>query len=360
MTTMHHVETRPNGTPRLFYVDRPRPESWRRNPWGFAPGGMTPRAGQAATVTDRDTVTWAEAFAAGGLDWTVSARPLYTTRTHPDANGKRAIPVPMAQALVRDTDEAVVGYQSDTRALVQNGQVRACLDASRLAPDSCAVLDGGSRLYAQALENVDEVRAGDTGKVATFLTFFWGHGAETGAVVPGRTKVGIVCTNTYGHARASVEGFERIAHRASAKGKLAALARQLEQEAAEQADWLATARRLAETKHAVGKGRTEAVALLTEAMGSDTTRAVNVAREVAQVLRQADPRTGVVGDGSLWDLFQAASYYTSHERTVRNAEGAGADFSRRLTGTPDWLNATWDALATIASDAAPVTVTVTR
>lgn len=360
MTTIHHVEKRADGTPRLFYCDRPRPESWRRHPWGYAPGGMTPRAGQAATTREGDPITWAQAFAAGGLDFTVEARDLFTVRAMADANGKRALKVPMAVGLVRKEDEVVVGYQSDTRALIQPAEIRACFEASGLSPDSCAVLDGGSRCYAQALDTVDQVRADDTGKVATFLTFFWGFGSETGAVIPGKTREGIVCTNTYDKARASVSGFDRIAHRGDASRKVAALAKRLETEAAEQRAWLDTARRLAETKHGVGQGRSQTVEFLTTAMGSDTSRAVNVAREVAGILRTADKRTGVIGDGSLWDLFQAASYYTSHERTVRNADGASAEVARRLSDTPDWLGATFEALATIASDAAPVTVTVTR
>lgn len=361
----HHVETRGN-RPSLFYVDRPRPESWRNNPWGYPAGGLTPSHGQAATVREGEPVTWDAAFRLGRLDFTVEARPLFTTRLAPDANGKRAIPVPMARALVRAEDEAVIGYQSDTRALIQNAEVRACFEASGLTPDSAAVLDGGARLYAQALERTDEVRAGDTGRVATFLTFFWGHGAETGAVIPGRTKVGIVCTNTYGHALASVAGFERIAHRGNGSSKVAALARRLEREAEEQKAWLDTARRLAETPRAALGSVTVADLLTTAMVGEAATyeaahaRTTNVVDEVARIMRRADPRTGVVGDGSLWDLFQAATYYTSHERTVRGVQNGAAEVARRLNDTPAWVGATWDALAAVAADAAPVSVLVAR
>lgn len=380
---MHAIEILPEGRPALFYVNRPRPESWRPNPWGFAAGGPAPLSGQAATVDESaaSSMTWSRAAELAGATWRVEARETFTTRSRPDANGKRALRVADERTLVRlprpgfeATDpEYALKTVSDSYGVVQNEEPLALLSQVGVTPDSMAVLDDGRSLYAQAVVTDLQVRAGDTGRVREFLTAMWSHGL--GAVKFGRTRVGIVCTNTYGHARGELQ--VSIRHSKGASAAVARLARSLETSASEAREWAETAKRLAETDArkvlgtmAVRESRSSAVStpvadLLATALQGEPakatdlhTRSLNVIGDVLQLMRDPKRGSGVVGDGSLWDLFQAASFYASHERTVRGQAGPSAEVARRVDSTPAWLGATWDALAALATDAAPVSVLV--
>lgn len=357
----HEVEVGPDNRASLWYVDRPRPESWRRNPWGFGPS-------QAGTTPERDaaSVTWADAAKAARADFTVEARDTFTLRSTPDADGKRALRVPGARTLVRVSPETALANVSDSYGVVQNAEVLAMLDTSALRPDSLAVLDGGRRLYAQAVDRDDEVRADATGKVRTFRTIFWGHDGLS-AILGGRTRVGIVCTNTYGHAKASLADVVRIVHRSGASRAVANAVNAAEREAEDHAAWLTAARRMAETKRHGQDTRSApraetATDILTRAFQGESTdlsgRARNAVTDILGVLRRANPSTGVVGDGSLWDVFQAASFYASHERSVRGAEGGAAEVARRLSDTPEWLDRTWTLLAETAEAARPTVALV--
>lgn len=368
---MTMIETRPSGAAALCYVDRPRPESWRRNPWGFAPGGSTPGKGQAATVAEGSTASWADFARLAGADWTVSARDVFTVREAPDANGKRAIPCPDWRMLTRDDTQTPLKAVTSSYGVVQTSEVLALLSAvPGFSPDSLAVLDGGRSFYAQSLLGDDQVRAGDTGIVRRFRTATWSHG--DGAVRSGETSVGIVCANTLAKARRDLDLM--IRHTSGAARRVAQAARRLEAEESERREWLDHARRLAEVKARdvlgplVPSDTSGAARLLAAAVsGTDVTptsysdlhaRSQGVVTDVLALMRRADPRTGVAGDGSLYDLFQAVTFYASHERTVRGLDGAAAEVARYVDEQPAWVSSAWDAMVGVAADAAPVSVMV--
>lgn len=334
-----------NGRPSLWYVDRARPESWRRNPWGFAPG-------VAATSPEGSRVTWDEAAKAARADFTVEKRPTFTVASQANANGKRALRVPGSETVVRTSEngheETPLAVVTESYGLVQNREVLTLLEAVGFVPDSLAVLEGGSRLYAQSVLCDDQVRDGDTGKVRTFRTAMWSQGV--GAILTGETMTGIVCINTYAKAKRDLD--IKIVHRKNASARVEEAAEKIAREVAERSVWLDTARRMAETK--IDRAATSvalARSLDTEAkhVGDLSGVARGIVTDISAILRRADASTGVIGDGSLWDVFQAITFYASHERTVRGLDGAAAEIARQVSPLPAFVTNAWDVLGEVVA-----------
>lgn len=350
-----HIEMR-DGKASLAYVDDAK-RGWQRHPWGIRPPVSTEIP--AGTV-----MTAAEMFRAARANFDVEMRDVFTLRAEPTANGKMARPVDGYRAVIRtDTDEplAIVGGRYET---VGNRAIAEMLDASGFRADSVAVLGRGEKGYAQMWAGEDSIRGDDTGRIASYLSVFWSHDGSS-TVLVGRSRVGIVCANTYGHAKHEVkqkatEGSDsarNIRHVSGAEARLFDLADEMRAEAEARSAFLDSARRMASVQVPAGV----ATEMLDKAYGASR-QAANVKAEILAILRGEDPTTGAIGDGSAWDVFQAATFLDSHNRTVKGLTGdqASADAVRRLRGPSDRTLSLFGALDAYAVDAAPVVVRVGR
>ena len=346
---LDHIDSTGTGDDKrynLWYVDRPRPESWRSHPWG-----LVPPACQTSTVSESETMTAGDAFRAAGGNFSLSLRPLFC----PSNVDGEMTGLDYNRAVVRDDTGAVLGVVGDRYSLIGNDRIATLLDSSGFRPDSLAIMAGGAKGYAQMLVSSDAVRAGDTGLVASFLTAMWAHDGS-GKLRLGRNRTGIVCINTYGHASTELDATgTAFRHSSGAHGKLSEAEKVMEAERAERSSWLDRARKMAEAK----MSKLVAAEMLGKLYG-ESGQGRNAVADILDILDKADERTGVVGDGSAWDVFQALTFRDSHARTVKGAtDNAGmADAVRRVKGSTDKVAEMWGMLDTFAQDSAPIYQTV--
>lgn len=180
-------------------------------------------AGRAAwhglgTVVDK-APTVAEALRVAGIDWTVSTHPVQTVL--PDGS---IIPAPEARAVVRDTDQSVLGVVGRGFVPLQN---RAVADWFQPFVDAGAHLEtmgslrGGRRIWGLArLPGAGDVGNGDS--VLPYLLLAHGHDG-TLTLRAGLTGIRVVCANTLGGAvRAGKDTMIRVRHTRRATDQLAA------------------------------------------------------------------------------------------------------------------------------------------
>ena len=335
-----HIEMR-DGRASLWYVDRKRPESWRPDPWGL-------RAPVAATSTEDEAsrMTAADAFRAARADYPLSMSPIIHAGAEMD--GYRIV--------TRQDTGAGIAVVGDRYQTVDGGRIARALDASGFRPDSVAVLNGAVRGYAQMIAAEDSVRAGDTGKVASFLSAMWSHDG-TSEIVIGETRTGVVCINTYSKMQRELrKSGKGIRHAGDVDGALLDLELELATEREHRTAFLDAARRMA----SVNLPKSRAADLLSATFGAESAQARNTVAEILSILDAANPSTGVIGDGSVWDVYQSVTFRDSHSRTVKGtaSDPGMADAVRRLRGPSESVASIWDALASYSADAAPVYQTV--
>lgn len=152
-----------------------------------------------------------------GLDWTVSARPIYM-----EDNEGAEIQVPGYTAIVRDKDQKVYQVSSDKYSIIENGQsvdfVEALLDTGEVYYKSGGSLREGAITWL-LVELAKEVRFGDD---ATFYPFLAIGNSHNGSMPFGgfATPVCIQCMNTFRLARGQAKHEFRIRHTLNAQSRI--------------------------------------------------------------------------------------------------------------------------------------------
>lgn len=193
----------------------------------------TPAWHRLGVVLDTPPASVREALRIGKLDWRVVERPLTTTVTETvlgeDGIGERPVTleVPTHKAIVRDSDNALLGVVGREYTPLQNSEAFAPFDpmlaAGALEIESAASLAGGRRVFmlgrfCDAL-TVEAVGGADT--ILPYLLISTGHDGGN-AVRAKLTPIRVVCENTLTAAiQGAGEGFA-IPHRANAKRALEA------------------------------------------------------------------------------------------------------------------------------------------
>ena len=343
---LDHIESDDQGVYSLWYNARPRPESWRPHPWGL----VSPQCA-TSTPEETETMTAVDAFRLARANFSLSLRPLYT----PSNLDGEMTGLDYHKAIVRDDTGAPLSVVGDRYSIISNEAIANLLDSSGFRPDSVCVQANGAKGYAQMLVSTDSVRAGDTGLVASSLTAMWAHDGSA-KLRMGKAKTFIVCSNTEAKAMAELDATgDAVRHDSGAERKLSGLAKTFETERATRTDWLDRARRMGEAKMT----KLVTAEMLGKVYG-ETPQARNAIADILAILTAADIRTGVIGDGSSLDVYQAVTFRDSHGRTVKGAtDNAGlADAVRRVKGSSDKVSEMWGMLDAYAQDSAPIYQTV--
>jgi len=137
-----------------------------------------------------------EAIKMGGLDWTVSLRPLYTGGT--DAGGEE-YPIEIADnfATVRDSDDTVLGVVGSRYTPIQNNQcfdfLDTVLDDFDAKYETAGALDNG-RIVWMLLNLGKDVVVGED-RTIPYLLLTNSHDGST-AIKALTTPIRVVCQNT--------------------------------------------------------------------------------------------------------------------------------------------------------------------
>jgi phage/plasmid-like protein (TIGR03299 family) len=127
------------------------------------------------------------------LSWDVEKRPLYFT-------GNDGSPVPVSEkvAVVRCDTGAFLGAVSPDYEIVQNSvlldMIQPMIDEGLLEISNVGYLNGGARVFAQAVVNEEFNIAGDTYK--SFITLLNGHVGNCSVAI-GPSNVRVICGNSF-------------------------------------------------------------------------------------------------------------------------------------------------------------------
>lgn len=266
-----------------------------------------------------ELMTAQEALSAGGLDWTVSKRPI------PQPNGEDH---PNRVFTVRDSDLSVLGIVGNGYQIVQNAAAFAWADS--LVDDGSAKYEtvgslfGGARVFL-SMELPDGISVpGDEGEVKPYLLITNGHDGGT-VLQASVTMVRVVCANTWTLALGEATRTFRIRHSGSVEGKLAA-ARQALGITFTYTDTFASIASMLAKKPVTDLQADKAFARLfpvparAEKSGNIDATDYGKVLEVYQSAPNLDPIRGTA-----WGVLQAVGEYVDHEVTYSGRRFDDAD-----------------------------------
>jgi len=140
-----------------------------------------------------NVLTAQEAIKAGGLDWDVELRPVYTN----NLKGNR-IRIPKAQAIVRDSDEKVLGVVGNKYVPFQNRDAFQffdnLVDSGEAKYETAGSLKGGKLVWLTA-KLPNHVSLGGVDDVEIYILLWTSHDG-TKAITVDVTPIRVVCANT--------------------------------------------------------------------------------------------------------------------------------------------------------------------
>lgn len=284
--------------------------------------------------------TTEEALRLGGIDWEVEKRPAYTL----DGKGN-IIAMPNRCAIVRKTDDAVLGDASDDYQLIQIRQAFSAVDimvGEKEAKWETALAVKGGKQYAGVLSLAQtgiEIRKGD--KQFPFLTVIGTHDGS-GSVKYFPTFVRVVCANTIDAAlgRRDASLTLNISHRGDVEEKLSDAASVLEASAGYFAGFGEFLQTLVTKKVTKGKLAEWIEAVMPSPKAGDTPglKAAQTAHAakvqllldcVKQETLLLPERTRTAGE-SAYELFNGYTRFIDHNVAASKGEG---QFEYAMVGT---------------------------
>ena len=164
-----------------------------------------------------DVLTAEEAIVAGGLDWEVETRPVFTANT----KGNR-VRIPQSRALVRNTDEKVLGIVGDRYVPFQNRQAFQffdnLVDSGEAKYETAGSLKGGKLVWLTA-KLPNHVSLGGIDDVEIYILLWTSHDG-TKAITVDVTPVRVVCANTLNMATRSRKNRWSIRHLSNVESRL--------------------------------------------------------------------------------------------------------------------------------------------
>jgi len=261
------------------------------------------------TVTE-DALTASEAIVAGGLDWTVEPRSLYTT----SSDKKSKVKIEGRKAIIRDKDDAVLGLVSDRYVPFQNIEAfefaDSLVDSGEAKYETAGSLRGGKVIFL-TMKFPEQIMVAGEDPHDLYCVLRTSHDG-TKAISAYVTPIRVVCTNTMAMAIRAAKHKWSMQHTQTLNGKLL-----------EARETLRLSFKYAEEFAVVG---TELVSIKVTA---------DTVRDLFTDLLPARPKTDEVIDqmmalyessptngytGTAWGAFNALTEYMDHGRDTRSAE----------------------------------------
>lgn len=317
----------------------------------FSANGVTPWHKLGKVI--EGTATTAEALVLAGLDWRVRKEPLrIATEWH---NGQ-TIP---AFATVRETDARVLGVVGPEYEVFQNVEAFEIGDELKRASGGAAQwetagsLDDGSRVWMllrTRADDVEEIAPGDA--VRPYLLVATSHdGSAALRVFP--TCVRVVCSNTLAMAdssRGRGEGFS-FKHTRNMRARVDFATRTLQRAEATRAQWMDTARKMAQFRVT----RDQARNFLLSVLELDAAEVAKGGRQGAKFQEartryHSERNAGGFGE-TLWSVLNTATEMTNHSERAGRSTGVERLLSV-VDGTAARTNArAWDtAVRTLSGE----------
>jgi phage/plasmid-like protein (TIGR03299 family) len=311
-----------------------------------------------------DAQTWDQAMTLSGLDWRVIKRQLFGSVAEVSASDRvtldHLVPVP-AYGIFRDSDGAYLGTVGDQYTPIQNQHAFEFVDTLLEAGDgahyeSAGALGNGERIWCLAKVPHTITVAGED-KSEVYLLFTTSHDGSMAATCKMST-IRVVCQNTLNQALSANGAMVRVKHTRDAAIRLDQARKLMEGVGVD-------AKKLEEKLNLLAARKMTKDSMLTifdrlfpapKDKDSNTTRRENVLADVLRLYESNDKNVYPQIRGTAYNLLNAITEYTDHERTARITSGrsgytlAQARAENAFVGTGDALKQ--EALDVIFEDTA--------
>ncbi len=287
----------------------------------FSAGGITPWH-SLGTVVAGQVTDIEHAIKLARLGWRVDLRPVTT-----EVNGAR-VDCPMARAVVRDDNGAILGVVGRTFTPVQNDDAfkafQSWVDSGVLTLETAGSLQGGRRVWILARVNVDAMDVGKGDSVVPYALLAHAHDG-TMAIRVKATTVRVVCRNTL-HASGIMGAVHAsIRHTAAAQGKMVdAIATLGNVKAAADAQAESFRKLAAIELPENDRKRADAVLdYLAAVWREDAASLANDkrAQDVHRLFEGAGKGSDLAtSEGTVWGLYNALAEYTTHHARSRGGD----------------------------------------
>jgi phage/plasmid-like protein (TIGR03299 family) len=302
-----------------------------------------------------DAQTWQQAMVLAGLDWTVEKSQLMGAI---DGRPKALVP---AWGIFRSSDGAYLGTVGDQYTTIQNAYafdfVDSLLEAENGAHyESAGALGNGERIWCLARVPHTITVAGED-KSEVYLLFTTSHDGSMAATAKLST-IRVVCQNTLNQALSANGSMVRVKHTRDAERRLDQ-AKRLMSGVAQDVKTLEEKLNLLATRKMTKDSLVSIMDRLfppPKDEKSNTTRRENVLSDVLRLYELNDNNAVSSIRGTAYNLLNAVTEYTDHERNARITENrkgytlAQARAENAFVGTGDKLKQ--DALDVILQDTA--------
>lgn len=249
-----------------------------------------------------------DAIVAAGLDWTVALHEVQTTD---------GIPMDMAKAVVRQSDQRVLGCVGNGYVPLQNSEafewITPLCEEGIITLEAAGSLRNGQRVWllGKVVGAEDQVRPGDVVKQHVLLA----HGHDgTLAVRSGFTATRVVCQNTLSMAiHGESNDLMRIKHSMRMRDGLSMARNIIQARINDFHESMGIAKKLTQ----VEVDADMLVQYVTCVFEPESQEALE--RRVGQLLPLFEEGTGN-GQGSAWDLYNSVTEFLTHVRG-RSADG---------------------------------------
>ena len=286
-------------------------------------------------------VRWEDAMKLAGLDWTCDKQQLFI----PLGDGFAPVPT---WGIVRQSDNAYLGTVGAQYQIIQNKYAFDFVDSLLEAEngshyESAGALGNGERIWCLAKVPHTITVAGED-KSEVYLLFTTSHDGSMAATAKMST-VRVVCQNTLNMALSANGSMVRVKHTRDAERRFEQAKRLMEgvgvdaKRLEDKLNLLALRRMTKESMVSI-MDRLFPASKDAEAI---TTRRENVLADILRLYESNDRNTFPQIRGTAYNLLNAVTEYTDHERTARITEGrkdyslAQARAENALVGTGDKL-----------------------
>lgn len=274
----------------------------------------------------QDAPTTGDALALAGCDWTVSSRSVYAQSTSPG----EVLGAEDYRAIVRDSDESVLGVVSPSYRPHQNRDAFAFADAilgHGVRAESAGSLESGRAVWLLARLDTAPIRPVPGDDIHPYLLLTTRHDGR-GATTARLTSVRVVCHNTLTAAIGARKADYSIRHTSDLQARVNQAADLLGAATRATAAISAQLADMARAPMTVAQWST----FLDDMIGADDTgkgRRASIRDDLTDLFETDPRREGLPAiAGTRYAALNAVTAYTSHARATRAVGGRSAEEAR--------------------------------